>query len=104
VFIAYKGFEITVNLYWAITKFGMATGLVLFIAYLVNFTILLIITLAMIIYCLRLCEPVRMGGRCPLNWNEIFYTSLKFFGALVIFCLCEFIIYWVVLSKLVFVV
>jgi hypothetical protein len=101
----YKGFEIFINLYWTITKFGMATGIVLLITYFVFLTVLLVITLAAAIYCMRLCEPVRLGGfRCGVDWNGALYNVLKFFGAVFVFALAEYFVYYLILSKLVFVV
>ncbi|MDR0462499.1 MAG: hypothetical protein LBG88_04205 [Christensenellaceae bacterium] len=101
----YKGFEIFINLYWTITKFGMATGTVLFVCYFIILLALLVLTLAMMVFCMRFCEPIRLGGfRGGVQWKCFWPPAIKFLVAIVIFAIGEYFIYWLLLSKFVFVV
>jgi len=104
-YVAYRGFSIVVNLYWIFAKFGMFTGLALFLSYLFWFIVLLFIVFAVIIYCMRMCAGVRRGGfRGAIRWNDFARHCGVFLGVICVFAFLEWLVYWLVLSKIVFIV
>jgi len=101
---AYQGFSLVINLYWAILRFGVFSGTVLFVVYLVLKIILLVITLVAIVYCLRCCSEIRRGGfRGGMRWRHFFHGCFGFLCAIVVFALVEWFMYWLVLSKILFI-
>jgi len=102
---AYQGFSLFINLYWTITRFGVATGTVLFLVYFFLLLALLFIIFVAMVFCMRTCEPVRKGGfRGGIHWNKFGYRCLKIFIVVACFALVEWLMYWLILSKFAFVV
>jgi len=100
----FKGFSFIVNMWWIVAKFGFVTGLVLFFFYLVWFIVLLMLVVAVIVYCLRACETCRRGGlRGGLRWREVGKSAGIFLVAVTILAFFEWVSYWLVLSKIVFI-
>lgn len=105
VFSGYQGFSLVINMYWVFAKFGIVSGGVLFLVYVILLLILLCIELCAVVYCLRVCENVRKGGlRGGMRWHDFFSGCLKFLIVIVVFSFVEWIFYWLIISRIVFVV
>ena len=104
VVLAYKGFEMFINLYWALSRFGAITGVILFIVYLFIMLVLLVIVIAAAVWCLRTCATARSSGlRGAFTKNELVAACTKFIIIIACFGLFEWFLYWLILSNLVFV-
>jgi len=105
VLVGYRGFVVVVNLYWIIAQFGFVVGVALFIVYLLLFIILLALTVCVMMHIIRECSWVRSGGfRGNLRWKDWQRICIIFVSAIVIFTIVEWLLYWTILSKFVYVV
>jgi len=105
VMTGYQGFSLFISLYWTISRFGMATGSVLLVVYLLLLLALLVLTYCVIIFCMRNLASARQCGlRGGIRWREFLFSSARFLIAIAIFGFIEWILYWLILSKFVFVV
>lgn len=101
----YQGFNIVINLYWIIARFGVATGAVLFFIYGLMLIILTILTVIAIVFCLRVTEPCRCGGmRGGIKWRDLKSQIVYFAAAITIFSFVEWLWFMLILSKIVFIV
>jgi hypothetical protein len=100
----YHGFNMIINFYYIFARFG-ATGGVLFAVYFLLFPILIFLTMVATVYCLRVCEPIRHGGfRGGICMRDFWRSMMYFFTVVAIFAFIEYIFFWLILSKIVFVV
>jgi len=101
----YRGFSMVVNLYWSLAKFSVISGVALFLVYLILFLILLIIFLAAIVFCLRATAEVRRGGwRGGIRWQDFTKGGIVLLCIIIGFALLEWALYWLILSKIMFVI
>jgi hypothetical protein len=101
----YSGFSIVINLYWIIARFGVATGAVLFFVYAIMLSILTILTMIAIVFCLRVTEQCRHGGiRGGIKWRECRNKCVYFLVAICVFSFVEWLWFMLLLSKIVFIV
>jgi hypothetical protein len=102
--VGYKAFSIIINLYWIIVKFGLFSGIILFVVYLVLFFVLLVLVTAAAVYCMRTCADARNNGlRDGMRWNEFARGCGVFLCVVTAVAFCEWLIYALILSKIVFV-
>ena len=100
----YRGFSMVVNLYWSLAKFSVVSGIALFLVYLVLFLILLVIFLAAIVFCLRVAAEVRRAGwRGGICWKNFTKGCIVLLCVVVGFSLLEWVLYWLILGKIMFV-
>lgn len=105
ILAVYRGFVLVINIWWIIATFGMVMGLGLFLIYLVLFIVLLVLTETVMVYCIRENVWCRRGGlRGNLRWRDWQKPLLIFLSCIVVLAITEFIFYWLVLSRFVFVV
>jgi len=101
----YRGFSTVVNLYWSLAKFSIVSGIALFLVYLILFLILLVIFLSAIVFCLRATAEVRRGGwRGGICWKNFSKGCVVLLCVIVGFALFEWVLYWLILSKIMFVI
>ncbi|MCL2846608.1 MAG: hypothetical protein FWE38_02855 [Firmicutes bacterium] len=103
-YLAFRGFWVVINLFWVIDRFGFAHAAVLFFVYLIVLITLLIIFAAAVLFALRRGKACRMFGlRCGLGWREVRRPLTTF--AVILFCVAviEWLLYFLVLSRMVFV-
>ena len=91
----YHGFAMVINLYWAIARFGAAMGAPLLIVYFILLPILCFLKLCAMVYCMKNCRPM-----C----KTIHHGLLLFAIAAVAIALVECLFFWLILSKIVFVI
>ena len=105
VLAAYQGFTLVVNLYWILAKFGLVVGLPLFIVYLVLLLALVGLYICAIVYCMRTGAKAReLGLKSGINLKRVGRDALVALAAAGVFALVEWLFYFIILSKIVFVV
>lgn len=105
VYISFRASTIVINLYWVIAKFGVISGMVLFLVYLFFLILLLLFFAVVIIYILKYCAQIRRNGfRHGINWKEFWHGLFIFFLAITVIAVCEGLVYWLILSKFIFLV
>jgi len=105
VFAIYRGFVTVINLYWIIATFGLVMGMALFLVYMVLFLILIFIHIIVMMICIRECSWVRRGGmRGSLRWKDWQRFVICFAIMIVVFAIVEFLMYWLILGRFVYIV
>jgi len=103
IYAAYRGFAIVINLFWIVAMFGAITGIVLAIVYLIWFIVMLAVVICLSIFILRsLASARRSGIRGGIRWRDLFRNSFRFLIVIVVFASIEWLVYWLILSNLVF--
>lgn len=103
--IGYQGFTLVVNVYWAISKFGVVSGMVLFILYLILLIILLMIIICVTAFLIRVTAEIRKCGlRGGMKWRLFFKQCIIIATVIIAFAFFEWFLYRLILSKFVFVV
>ena len=101
----YLGFSFVINMYWIFARFGWAMAAPLFLVYFILLPIYLCLVLCAIVYSLRVCAPIRSSGfRGAICWNKLGHGGFTFLVAIFTFALLEFFFFWLVLSRIVFVI
>ena len=102
--VGYRGFSMVVNLYWTVAKFGLVAGIALFLVYLILFLILLVIFMVAVIFFMRATVGVRRGGfRGGMRWRDFLKGSIMLLFAVTVFAILEWLLYLLVLGKIIFV-
>ena len=105
VMAAYRGFTIVINLWWVVAIFGMGMGFVLFLIYFFILIAQLLLTFVVMVYCVRECSWGRRGGlRGNLRIKEWYKPGLMIAVAILALALVEWFMFWLILSRFVFVV
>ena len=92
--IAFQGFTLVINMYWILTRFGIATAVPLFIFYLLIMLALLVLEICAVIYLLHL--------RGRIRGNNVARPCFMFLCSIAVFALVEWVLYWLILARLVF--
>jgi len=101
----YHGFNVVINLYWIIARFGVATGSVLFTFYIFILIAVMVTYIVMTVYCMRVCTPIRGAGfRNCFKWSEVGSACISFAIACAVIAVTEFLIFYLLISKIVFIV
>jgi len=99
--LALRGYWIVVNLFWIMNRFGIS-GILLAITYLIILIIALAILVVIAIYVFKLGKYVgKYGFRC-LGDNSVLTTLLMFTCAVLILAFTEWLLYFLILSRMVF--
>jgi hypothetical protein len=99
----YYGFSIVMNLYWTILKFGMTLGAVLFVVYFFVLLIYSLIIITTVVYALRTCNAARQCGAKMIHFGDVVRDFLMFAAIVTALAFVEYTIFYLVLSKIVFV-
>lgn len=100
----YQGFSAVLNLYWIIAKFGVV-GIVLLVIYAILLVGLAVLTICMIVFCMRVGACARGAGmRGAIDWPVLGRGTLMLGIAISAFALLEYLFFFVILSRIVFVV
>ena len=104
-FLAFRSFWMVVNLFWILDRFGMAHGLVLFLVYSVVLTFVLMVFICSIIFALKRGKQCRVYGlRVGLRWGEVRAHACCFLIILTAVGFVEWLLYFLVLSRMVFII
>ena len=104
-YVAFRAFWVVINLYWIVDRFGFLHGFVLFLVYLVVLTALLVLFLCATIFALRRGKVCRQYGfKEAFRWREIRNTVYALTMALALVAFLEWLLYFTILSRMVFVI
>jgi len=104
-YIAFRAFWMVINLFWIIDAFGFVHGLLFFVFYFVVFIALLLMFMCAAIFALKRGKHCRMyGWRVGLRFSEIKGAVLWFTAIVAILAFIEWLIYFLILSRMVYVV
>ncbi|MCL2569939.1 MAG: hypothetical protein FWE16_01895 [Firmicutes bacterium] len=104
-FIAFRAFWSVINLFFIVDRFGFFHGMPLFIVYLIVFVFTTIIFICACIFVLKRGRLCRLyGSRVGYNWNEIKRAVFAILTAVVVVALIEWLLYFLILSRLAFVI
>ena len=99
-----QGFTIVMNCYWVVGKHGMIAGVALLLIYSIWLFLSLCIIIMAIVFCIRHCAQVRRGGfRGTMRWSEFGRGCFMFLFAVVLVAVLEWLVYFLVLSRFVFI-
>ena len=103
--VAFRGYCLVINLYWAFVKFGAFAGVVLFLVYLFWLIIALGLVIITTVFLMRHCAGIRRYGFKTGLRRKIFFkglVTLAFSAAVIGFF--EWLVYFFVLSRMVFLI
>jgi hypothetical protein len=94
---------IVVNLYWIIARFSLLNGLVLLLAYGLFLIVLMLVCVCLVVFMLKNCSRIRRNGfRYGIRWDDFWRTLFVFALVITAIALVEWFVWWLILSKFVF--
>ena len=102
---AFRGYCLVMNLYWAFFKFGMPHGLILFVVYLFWLLVAVVLFVIAVVFIMRHCAGIRRYGfKTGIRWREFCKGLLVICCAAAVVGFFEWLVYFLVLSRMVFLV
>jgi hypothetical protein len=103
--ITLRTVSIVMNLYWVVARVGMASGIALFVAYLVFFLALLFVFIMLSIFLMKQCALIRhCSMKHAINWWEFWKVIGCYAFIVFLIALVEWLVFAVVFSKMIFLV
>ena len=94
---------LVINVYWSITRFGVMSGVVLGVSYLIILLVVLALFVCLAVYIMRITSGIRRNGfKHGLKCSDALKVIAIFATAMLVIAIIEWLIFWIILSNFIF--